>query len=58
MPAAGCSRAVAGFADATGRFLPLVRTLNAGLVLSATAARRPGARATRTADPEPVPEEP
>ena len=30
--------AVAGFADATGRFLPLVCTINAGLVLSATAA--------------------
>jgi xylulokinase len=28
---------VAGFADATGRFLPLVCTLNAGRVLSATA---------------------
>ena len=37
-PAADCSGAVAGFADATGRFLPLVCTLNAGLVLSATAA--------------------
>ncbi|MGH9252748.1 MAG: FGGY-family carbohydrate kinase, partial [Acidimicrobiales bacterium] len=29
---------VAGFADATGRFLPLVCTLNAGRVLSSTAA--------------------
>jgi xylulokinase len=29
---------VAGFADATGRFLPLVATVNAGLVLSATAS--------------------
>jgi xylulokinase len=38
MPAADSSGAVAGFADATGRFLPLVCTLNAGLVLSATAA--------------------
>lgn len=35
--AADPSGAVAGFADATGRFLPLVCTLNAGLVLSATA---------------------
>jgi xylulokinase len=32
------SGAVAGFADATGRFLPLVCTLNAARVLSATAA--------------------
>jgi xylulokinase len=31
------SGAVAGFADATGRFLPLVCTVNAGLVLSASA---------------------
>jgi xylulokinase len=31
------SGAVAGFADATGRFLPLVCTANAGLVLSAVA---------------------
>jgi xylulokinase len=37
-PAADASGAVAGFADATGRFLPLVCTINAGLVLSATAA--------------------
>lgn len=29
---------VAGFADATGRFLPLIATVNAGLVLSAMAA--------------------
>ena len=29
---------VAGFADATGRFLPLVATVNAGLVLAAAAA--------------------
>jgi xylulokinase len=36
-PAADPSGAVAGFADATGRFLPLVCTINAGLVLSATA---------------------
>ena len=28
---------VAGFADATGRFLPLIATVNAGLVLSAVA---------------------
>jgi xylulokinase len=32
------SGAVCGFADATGRFLPLVCTINAGLVLEATAA--------------------
>ena len=38
VPAADPTGAVAGFADATGRFLPLVCTLNAGLVLSATAA--------------------
>jgi xylulokinase len=37
-PAADPSGAVAGFADATGRFLPLVCTINAGLVLNATAA--------------------
>src|SRR5580704_9734335 len=36
--AADPSGAVAGFADATGRFLPLVCTINAGLVLSATAS--------------------
>jgi xylulokinase len=36
--AADASGAVAGFADATGRFLPLVCTINAGLVLAATAA--------------------
>jgi len=38
LPAADPSGAVAGFADATGRFLPLVCTVNAALVLSATAA--------------------
>jgi xylulokinase len=38
VPAADPVGAVAGFADATGRFLPLVCTINAGLVLSATAA--------------------
>jgi len=38
VPAADPSGAVAGFADATGRFLPLVCTVNAALVLSATAA--------------------
>ncbi len=38
VPAADESGAVAGFADATGRFLPLVCTVNAGLVLSAAAA--------------------
>jgi len=37
VPAADQSGAVAGFADATGRFLPLVCTANAGLVLSAVA---------------------
>jgi xylulokinase len=38
VPAADPSGAVAGFADATGRFLPLVCTINAALVLSATAS--------------------
>jgi xylulokinase len=38
VPANDPSGAVAGFADATGRFLPLVCTINAGLVLSATAS--------------------
>ena len=37
-PSADPSGIVAGFADATGRFLPLVCTLNAARVLSATAA--------------------
>ncbi len=37
VPAADPSGAVAGFADATGRFLPLVCTLNAARVLDATA---------------------
>jgi xylulokinase len=37
VPAADASGSVAGFADATGRFLPLVATVNAGLVLSAVA---------------------
>ncbi|HCU92424.1 MAG TPA: xylulose kinase [Actinobacteria bacterium] len=37
IPSADPSGAVAGFADATGRFLPLVCTVNAGLVLSAVA---------------------
>ena len=37
VPAADSSGSVAGFADATGRFLPLVCTVNAGLVLSAAA---------------------
>jgi xylulokinase len=36
-PAVDLSGAVAGFADATGRFLPLVATLNAARVLVATA---------------------
>ncbi len=38
VPAADPSGAVSGFADAAGRFLPLVCTVNAGLVLSATAS--------------------
>jgi xylulokinase len=38
VPAADPTGAVAGFADATGQFLPLVCTVNAGLVLSAAAA--------------------
>jgi xylulokinase len=38
VPAADPSGAVAGFADATGRFLPLVCTINAGLVLDAIAS--------------------
>ncbi|ASW56390.1 xylulokinase [Plantactinospora sp. KBS50] len=38
VPAADPSGAVAGFADATGRFLPLVCTLNAARVLDAAAA--------------------
>jgi xylulokinase len=37
-PAADPSGEVAGFADATGRFLPLACTLNAARVLTATAA--------------------
>jgi xylulokinase len=37
-PAADPSGSVAGFADATGRFLPLVCTLNAARVLDAAAA--------------------
>ena len=35
---ADASGAVAGFADATGRFLPLVCTMNCGLVIDAVAA--------------------
>ena len=38
IPTADASGQVAGFADATGRFLPLVCTLNAARVLTATAA--------------------
>jgi xylulokinase len=38
VPANDPSGAVAGFADATGRFLPLVCTINAALVLSAAAS--------------------
>lgn len=37
-PAADASGLVAGFADATGRYLPLVCTLNAARILSAAAA--------------------
>jgi xylulokinase len=37
VPAADASGIVAGFADATGRFLPLVATLNAARVLDSTA---------------------
>jgi xylulokinase len=37
VPAADPSGAVAGFADATGRFLPLVATVNAARVLTVTA---------------------
>lgn len=37
-PTADPSGTVAGFADATGRFLPLIATLNAARVLSATAS--------------------
>ncbi|MGI9196354.1 MAG: FGGY family carbohydrate kinase, partial [Candidatus Nanopelagicales bacterium] len=37
-PTADASGQVAGFADATGRFLPLVCTLNAARVLTATAS--------------------
>jgi xylulokinase len=38
VPSADPSGAIAGFADATGRFLPLVCTINAALVLDAVAA--------------------
>jgi len=38
VPSADPSGAVAGFADATGRFLPLVCTINAALVLDRVAA--------------------
>jgi xylulokinase len=38
VPAADPAGDVCGFADATGRFLPLVCTVNAGLVLSSVAA--------------------
>jgi xylulokinase len=37
VPAADASGTVAGFADATGRFLPLIATLNAARVLDAAA---------------------
>jgi xylulokinase len=48
-PAADPSGAVAGFADATGRFLPLVCTLNAARVLDA-AARMLGVGLERLAE--------
>jgi xylulokinase len=38
VPAADASGQVAGFADATGRFLPLVATLNAARILSSAAS--------------------
>jgi xylulokinase len=38
VPSADPTGAIAGFADATGRFLPLVCTINAALVLDAVAA--------------------
>ena len=38
VPACDASGTVAGFADATGRFLPLIATLNAARVLDAAAA--------------------
>src|SRR5262249_54586057 len=38
VPSADPSGAIAGFADATGAFLPLVCTINAGLVLDSVAA--------------------
>jgi xylulokinase len=38
VPSADPSGAIAGFADATGRFLPLVCTINAALVLDSVAA--------------------
>jgi xylulokinase len=38
VPSADPSGAIAGFADATGRFLPLVCTINAALVLNSVAA--------------------
>lgn len=38
VPSADPSGAVAGFADATGRYLPLVCTLNAARILTSTAA--------------------
>ena len=62
-PAADGSGAVAGFADATGRFLPLVATINAARVLTVTPAcsaptptgcpARAG-RAARRAGPDPA----
>lgn len=48
-PSADASGAVAGFADATGRFLPLVATVNAARVLAVT-ARMVGTSTERLSD--------
>ncbi len=52
-PVQDASGTVAGFADATGRFLPLVATLNAARVLDAAGAD-PGCRPRRAVPPRPV----
>src|SRR6266700_1985195 len=52
VPAADHSGAVAGFADATGRFLPLVCTANAGLVLAAVATMTGTGLTTANATPQ------
>jgi xylulokinase len=49
IPSADTTGAVAGFADATGRFLPLVATVNAARVLGVT-ARMLGTDTSRLAD--------